>query len=254
MSHTFEISLQICEGARVRGHRVSIPNALKPKQRRRMSGRIEWMIYGANGYSGHLVAAEARPRGLNPVLAGRRAGPIAKLAAELGLPMRVFGLDDAPVAAAAIADIAVVANCAGPFAATSAPMIDACLTSRAHYLDITGEIEVFVAAHRRHADAEAVGIVICPGVGFDVIPTDCMAAVLKEALPNATHLVLAFEARGPMSPGTARTMALSLRLGQHGGRVRRNRVIEEVPLRFFCTGFPPRAFELARRYEDEENS
>jgi short subunit dehydrogenase-like uncharacterized protein len=195
-----------------------------------MSGRTEWMIYGANGYSGHLVAAEARRRGLNPVVAGRRAGPIENLAAELGLPMRVFGLDDAPVAAAAIADIAVVANCAGPFAATSAPMIDACLRSRAHYLDITGEIEVFVAAQRRHADAQAAGIVICPGVGFDVIPTDCMAAVLKEALPNATHLVLAFEARGPMSPGTARTMALSLRLGQHGGRVRRNRVIEEVPL------------------------
>jgi DNA-binding transcriptional LysR family regulator len=110
-----------------------------------MSGRTEWMIYGANGYSGHLVAAEARRRGLNPVVAGRRAGPIENLAAELGLPMRVFGLDDAPVAAAAIADIAVVANCAGPFAATSAPMIDACLRSRAHYLDITGEIEVFVA-------------------------------------------------------------------------------------------------------------
>src|SRR4029077_17335587 len=169
------------------------PNALKPQQRRRMSGRTEWMIYGANGYSGHLVAAEARRRGLNPVVAGRRAGPIEKLAAELGLPMRVFGLDDAPVAAAAIADLAVVANCAGPFAATSAPMIDACLTSRTHYLDITGEIDVFLAAQRRHADAQAAGIVICPGVGFDVIPTDCMAAVLKEALRDATHLVLAID-------------------------------------------------------------
>ena len=188
------------------------------------------MIYGANGYSGRLVAAEARRRGLNPVLAGRRAGPIEKLAAELGLPMRVFDLDDAPVAAAAIADIAVVANCAGPFTATSAPMIDACLTSRTHYLDITGEIDVFLTAQRRHAEAQAAGIVICPGVGFDVIPTDCMAAVLKEALPNATHLVLAFDAPGPMSPGTARTMARSLRPGQHGGRVRRNGVIEEVPL------------------------
>jgi short subunit dehydrogenase-like uncharacterized protein len=195
-----------------------------------MSGRTEWMIYGANGYTGHLVAAEARRRGLNPVLAGRRAGPIKKLAAELDLPMRVFGLDDAPAAAGAIADMMVVANCAGPFAATSAPMIDACLRSRAHYLDITGEIDVFLAAQRRHADAQTAGIVICPGVGFDVIPTDCMAAVLKEALPDATHLVLAFDARGPMSPGTARTMAPSLRLGQRGGRVRRNGVIEEVPL------------------------
>jgi short subunit dehydrogenase-like uncharacterized protein len=195
-----------------------------------MSGRTDWMIYGANGYTGHLVAAEARRRGLNPVLASRRAGPIEKLAAELGLPMRVFDLDEVPAATAAIADMAVVANCAGPFAATGAPMIDACLTSRAHYLDITGEIDVFLAAQRRHADAQAAGIVICPGVGFDVIPTDCMAAVLKEALPDATHLVLAFDARGAMSPGTARTIARSLRLGQHGGRVRRNGVIEEVPL------------------------
>jgi short subunit dehydrogenase-like uncharacterized protein len=144
--------------------------------------------------------------------------------------VRVFGLDDAPAAAVAIADMAVVANCAGPFAATSAPMIDACLTSRAHYLDITGEIDVFLAAQRRHADAQAAGIVICPGVGFDVIPTDCMAAVLKEALPDATHLVLAFDARGPMSPGTARTIVRSLRLGKHGSRVRRNGVLEEVPL------------------------
>ena len=195
-----------------------------------MFGRADWMIYGANGYTGHLVAAEARRRGLNPVLAGRRAGPIGKLATELGLNPRVFDLDDPPAAAAAIAGVAVVANCAGPFAATSAPMIDACLTSRAHYLDITGEIDVFLAAQRRHADAQAAGIVICPGVGFDVIPTDCMAAVLKEALPDATHLALAFDARGPMSPGTARTMALSLRLGQHGGRVRRNGVLEEAPL------------------------
>ncbi len=119
---------------------------------------------------------------------------LEKLAAELGLPIRVFDLHDAP-AAAAIADMAVVANCAGPFAATSAPMIDACLRSRTNYLDITGEIDVFLAAQRRHADAQAAGIVICPGVGFDVIPTDCMAAVLKEALPDATHLVLAFDAR-----------------------------------------------------------
>jgi short subunit dehydrogenase-like uncharacterized protein len=79
-----------------------------------MSGRTEWMIYGANGYTGHLVAVEARRRDLKPVLAGRHAGPIEKLAAELGLPMRVFGIEDAPAAAAAIADMAVVANCAKP--------------------------------------------------------------------------------------------------------------------------------------------
>src|SRR5262249_17113481 len=101
-----------------------------------MSGRTEWMICGANGYTGRLVAAEARRRDLKPVLAGRRAAPIEKLAAELGLPVRVFGLDDATVTAAAIADTAVVANCAGPFAATSAPIIDGRPWRRARYLYI----------------------------------------------------------------------------------------------------------------------
>jgi short subunit dehydrogenase-like uncharacterized protein len=85
--------------------------------------------------------------------------------------------------------MAVVSHCAGPFSATSAQMIDACLTSRTHYLDITGELDVFLAAQRRHADAQTAGIVICPGVGFDVIPTDCLAAMLKRALPDATHPV-----------------------------------------------------------------
>ena len=195
-----------------------------------MADRAKWMIYGANGYTGHLIAVEAKRRGLQPVLAGRRAGPIQKLAAELGLPAQIFDLRDVASSTTTLADIAVVANCAGPFATTSWPMIDACLKSRTHYLDITGEIEVFLAAQRRHEDAQAAGVVICPGVGFDVIPTDCLAAVLKEALPDATHLVLAFDAGGPMSPGTARTMAESLGLGQRGGRIRRNGTIEEVPL------------------------
>jgi short subunit dehydrogenase-like uncharacterized protein len=195
-----------------------------------MTSRAEWMIYGANGYTGRLVAAEAKRQGMRPVLAGRRAGPIEALGRELVLPTRVFNLDDARPAAAALADMAAVAHCAGPFAATSAPMIDACLASRTHYLDITGELDVFFAAQRRHAQAQAAGIVLCPGVGFDVIPTDCVAAVLKTALPDATHLVLAFDAGSSMSRGTARTLVDSFRQGRRGGRVRRNGLIEQVLL------------------------
>jgi short subunit dehydrogenase-like uncharacterized protein len=196
----------------------------------KVADHAKWMIYGANGYTGHLVALEAKRQSLYPVLAGRRAGPIETLAEDLGLHARVFDLGDARAAAAALADIAVVAHCAGPFSATSAQMIDACLSSGTHYLDITGELDVFLAAQRRHADAQAAGIVTCPGVGFDVIPTDCLAAVLKEGLPDATHLVLAFDARAHISPGTARTMAETFRRGRRGGRLRRNGVIEEVPL------------------------
>jgi NADP-dependent 3-hydroxy acid dehydrogenase YdfG len=116
------------------------------------------MIYGANGFTGHLVAVEAKRQGLCPVLAGRRAGPIEALPEDLGMPARVFDIGHPQAAAAALSDMAVVSHCAGPFSATSAQTIDACLATRTHYVDITGELEVFRAAQRRHADAQATGI------------------------------------------------------------------------------------------------
>src|SRR4051812_12260816 len=122
-----------------------------------MADRANWMIYGANGFTGRLVAAEARRQGLSPMLARPRARPIEALAAGLGLPTRVFDLGDTPAVAAALADVAVVAHCAGPFSNTSGPMIDACLMNRTHYVDITGEIDVFLAAQGRHAEAQAAG-------------------------------------------------------------------------------------------------
>jgi short subunit dehydrogenase-like uncharacterized protein len=194
-----------------------------------MNDKKNWMIYGANGFTGRLIAAEAKRQGLAPVLAGRSSGPIEALTRELSLPSRVFDLSDRAAAQAALADVAVVANCAGPFSATSQRMIDACLATRTHYADITGEIAVFVDAQRQHDVARAAGIVICPGVGFDVIPTDCVAACLKEALPDATHLALGFAGTGAISPGTARTSIEGLKLG---GRVRTAGNIVAVPLAY----------------------
>ena len=192
-----------------------------------MPDRIAWMIYGANGYTGRLVAREAKRQGKTPILAGRSAAPVAALAAELDLPSRTFDLADGTATQRALADVAVVAHCAGPFSATSQPMIDACLAARTHYADITGEIDVFVNAHRQDALARQAGIVLCPGVGFDVIPTDCVAACLKEALPDATRLALGFQGLKDMSPGTARTSIEGLR---SGGRVRENGRIVAVSL------------------------
>src|SRR3546814_3482070 len=121
----------------------------------------------------------------------------------------------------------LVLHCAGPFSATSAPMIEACLQAKAHYLDITGEISVFEHAQTQDARAKAAGIVVCPGVGFDVIPTDCVAAALKAALPDATHLALGFDSRSGFSPGTAKTSVEGL---AQGGKVRENGHIRAVPL------------------------
>jgi short subunit dehydrogenase-like uncharacterized protein len=189
--------------------------------------RSNWMIYGANGYTGRLAARDAKSRGLSPVLAGRRDETIRPLARELDCDARVFDLADPAAAATNLAGVAAVLHCAGPFSATSRGMLDACLRAGAHYLDVTGEIAVFEEIYSRDREIRDAGIVVIPGVGFDVVPTDCLAAMLKRELPTATHLKLAFKSRyGKLSPGTAKTMIEGL---PEGGRIRQGGRIVKVP-------------------------
>ncbi len=183
-----------------------------------MEKQMRWMIYGTYGYTGELIAREAVRRGYKPILAGRSREKVEAQASELGLEARHFGLDEARLDAQ-IEDCELVMHCAGPFSATAAPMMEACLRARAHYLDITGEISVFEHAQSLNDRARSAGVVVCPGVGFDVIPTDCVAAALKNALPDATHLALGFDTRSSMSPGTAKTSIEGL---AQGGKVRRD--------------------------------
>ncbi|MEE8495036.1 MAG: saccharopine dehydrogenase NADP-binding domain-containing protein [Xanthomonadales bacterium] len=196
---------------------------------------MNWMIYGANGYTGKLMAREAARRGLHPILAGRNQDSICAVAAELGLESRVFSLDDPPTTLRGVAGCKLVLHCAGPFSDTSQPMIEACLAAGVHYLDITGEIPVFQNAHRQADQARRADIVLIPGVGFDVVPSDCLAASLVEALPAAIKLVLAFEAGGGPSPGTAKTSVEGLGMG---GRVRRDGKLVEVPLAWKTRSIP----------------
>lgn len=186
-----------------------------------------FLIYGANGYTGRLIAQEALRQNLEPVLAGRNRAALEAMAQELQLTARVFDLADATELQRQIEDLPLVLNCAGPFSATAQPMLEACLAAKVHYLDITGEIDVFALCHRADARARERGIVVAPGTGFDVVPTDCVAAQLKQCLPDATHLVLAFEAGGGPSPGTAKTSVEGL---AKGGRARRDGKLVEVPL------------------------
>jgi short subunit dehydrogenase-like uncharacterized protein len=185
------------------------------------------MIYGANGYTGRLIAREATKRGLKPLLAGRNRDEIDALAKEFGLLRRVFELSNPTEIARNLDGVSVMLHCAGPFSRTAAPMLNACLDLNVHYLDITGEIDVFELCHRAHARAKRQGIVVLPGSGFDVVPTDCTAAMLKQSLPDATSLILAFEAGGGPSPGTARTSVEGLR---KGGRARIDGELKSVPL------------------------
>ncbi|MCD0484085.1 saccharopine dehydrogenase NADP-binding domain-containing protein [Streptacidiphilus sp. ASG 303] len=164
------------------------------------------LIYGATGYMGRLCARRAVEAGLRPVLAARDAEALAAVAAGLGLPARAFGLDDARAVEAALTDTAVVLNCAGPFERTAGPLVDACLRTGTHYLDLAGEVPAFRQLHDRHEEAVRAGIVLLPGAGFGVVPTDCLAAHLHGRLPGAVHLEIAFQAVGGLSRGTAGTL------------------------------------------------
>lgn len=164
-----------------------------------------WMIYGANGYTGQLVARLAVARGERPVLAGRAAPSVTALADELGMERAVFDLGDSAGVREALRDVSAVAHCAGPFSATSRPMVDACVASGTHYLDVTGELPVFQGVLDRNREATQAGVVLLTGAGFDVVPTDCLAGLLAAALPDAVSLELAFRAAGGMSRGTATT-------------------------------------------------
>ena len=188
------------------------------------AGRV--LIYGSNGYTGRLVVEQALQRQLRPTLAGRSAGEVREQAAALGLEHRVFSLDDPHAVDAGLAGTDVVLHCAGPFARTSRPMADACLRTGVHYLDITGEIAVFEALVARDAEARARGVMLLPGVGFDVVPSDCLAAHLARRLPTATRLSLGFQTSGGMSRGTATTMIESQGTG---GLIRRGGALVSVP-------------------------
>ena len=184
-----------------------------------------WMIYGATGYTGRLIAEEAKARGLKPTLAGRNAEKVKAIAEELELPWAAFSVDDKHAAETALQDNALVLSVAGPFSATADQMMDACIATGTHYLDVTGEIAVFELAASKTEQAEKAGVTLLPGVGFDVVPSDCIAAHTAKRASNPTDLTIAIYGLGGASRGTAKTGVESLGTGTS---VRRNGEISKT--------------------------
>ncbi len=185
-----------------------------------------FLIYGANGYTGELITRFASEQGLKPILAGRNSEKVEALAKQYKFDFRAFDLADSAKVDAALSEVEFVLHCAGPFSITSKPMVEACLRNKKHYLDITGEIAVFEQMALLDKRATDAGIMIMPGVGFDVVPSDCLARHLKNRLPTATHLTLAFYGLGKISHGTQATMTMNV---GSGGAIRENGVIKSVP-------------------------
>ena len=185
-----------------------------------------FLIYGAYGYTGELITRFAADRGLSPILAGRNEQKTREIAQRFDFEYRVVALDDGPALDAVLAEVDLVLHCAGPFSLTSRPMVEACIRNKKHYTDITGEISVFEGCAAMDSQARDAGVMLMPGVGFDVVPSDCLAKHLKDRLPTATHLSLAFYGMGRLSHGTQATMTMNV---GKGGAIRRDGKITPVP-------------------------
>lgn len=188
--------------------------------------RNAYVIYGAYGYTGKLITELSVKRGLEPLLLGRDLRKLVPVAEQYGLDFKVINLDQKPELVRILQESELMLNCAGPFSQTARVIASACIESQTHYLDITGEIEIFEWLASMNVRAEEKEVLLLPGVGFDVVPTDCLALFLAEQMPDAAELELAFRAEGGTSPGTSKTMVMNI---NRGSAVRRDGRIKYVP-------------------------
>lgn len=190
----------------------------------------EWLmsllIYGAYGYSGRLITREAVNRGLRPLLAGRNRNSLQEWGREMNLPTQTVALGESERLRSLLEDVSVVLHCAGPFARTAHPMVEACLATGTHYFDITGEPEVFLDLREYATRAKEQGVMLLPGMGFDVVPTDCLESHVVDRVPSATTLEVALLLRSGVSRGTLKTMIEQM---GKGGLVRRDGQLVSVP-------------------------
>lgn len=169
------------------------------------------MIYGATGYTGRMAAEHAKTQGLPLVIAGRNPKQLAVLAKQLDVPYRVF-TTDAPIANA-LDGIDVLLNVAGPFAQTADPLMHACIKAGVDYLDITAEINVYRLAEQLGSEAAAAGVMLLPGVGWDVVPSDCLAMHVASRVQHPQSLRIALQVPGAMSRGSAKSVGAIIGAG-----------------------------------------
>jgi short subunit dehydrogenase-like uncharacterized protein len=186
-----------------------------------------FLIYGSYGYTGQLIVERALKEGLRPILAGRNEKKLRAQAEQTDLDCRAFSLHDTAKLDSALSEVEAVLHCAGPFVHTFRQMAEACLRTQRHYVDISGEIPGFEALARMDTQAKQAGIMLLPGAGYDVVPSDCLAAHLKQRLPSARHFRLFVRGVGAgVSKGTAKSAVENM---HRQGMIRRDGALVQVP-------------------------
>ncbi len=185
-------------------------------------------MYGSYGYTGKLIVDECKRKNLTVRLAGRNEAALKQQSEATGYPFTVLESHDVKGLVQLLKPACLVIHCGGPFRHTAKAMSDACFEAETHYTDITGEYQVFEALAELDSKARALGLMVMPGTGFDVVPSDCLALHLKTRLPSATHLQLAFTmSKGGLSRGTSKSMTEGL---GYGGMIRKNGKLTPINL------------------------
>ena len=206
---------------------IYTPQIVRSSAQRDRNVMKNFLIYGSYGYTGQLIVDLATRKGFRPLLAGRDETKLRLQAQKYDLDYRSFSLHEAPKLDSALLEVDAVLHCAGPFVHTFRQMAEACLRTKRHYVDISGEIPGFEVLAAMDRQAKEAGIMLLPGAGFDVVPSDCLAAHLKRRLPSATHLQLFVRGVGAgVSRGTAKSGIENM---HRGGMIRRAGHLTQVP-------------------------
>lgn len=186
-----------------------------------------FLIYGSYGYTGQLIVDLAAKEGLSPLLAGRDEKRLRAQAQKYNLEYRAFSLEETSKLEAALREVEAVLHCAGPFVHTCRQMAEACLRTKRHYVDISGEIPGFEALAAMDVEAKDAGTMLLPGAGFDVVPSDCLATHLNQRLLTASHLRIYIRGIGAgVSRGTAKSGIENM---HRQGMIRRDGKLVQVP-------------------------
>ena len=225
-----ELGIQFERGEMSESESKRADELVKEKYAHRFMDRANMkkiLVYGSYGYTGGLIIEQAIKEGLQLILAGRDEKLLRAQAEKYNLEYRAFSLDNTAALDSALQEVDAVLHCAGPFVLTFRQMAEACIRNKKHYVDISGEIEGFEALAAMDEEAKRAGIMLLPGGGFDVVPSDCLIAYVAGKLPNATHLEIYIKSIGSgVSRGTARSGIENM---HRQGRIRRDGKIVSVP-------------------------
>ncbi len=204
------------------------------------AARTGLVIYGATGFTGRQIAELAaqrwaqqparRPGALwaqPPLLAGRDVEKLRPLAESLGLPCEAVALDDRKRLDAVLSQRAIVINAAGPFSATAEALAKACVRTRTHYLDVSGEFGSFRRVDDLNVDATQLGVLLMPGAGFVVAASDFLLAEIRDAMPDVRTVRVAVSTPSRLSRGSLATL---LETTREGVAVRRAGGLTTVPV------------------------